>query len=86
MLAVADSGDGLVCLGDMANELGVTPSNLQKPLASLVATGLLTPMPDADSRRKYYLRNPSAAWSWVHELARQAEHHATPDSHAGSRL
>lgn len=69
MLAVADAKDGIVCLTDLAQALRVTMSNLQQPLKALVATGLLLPLPAGDSRRKFYLRNPSAAWTWAHELA-----------------
>lgn len=69
MLAVADAKDGIVCLTDLAHTLNVTTSNLQQPLKALVTTGLLSPLPVGDSRRKFYLRNPSAAWAWAHELA-----------------
>jgi DNA-binding MarR family transcriptional regulator len=69
MLAVADTKDGIVCLTDLAHTLNVTMSNLQQPLKALVATGLLSPLPAGDSRRKFYLRNPSAAWAWAQELA-----------------
>jgi DNA-binding MarR family transcriptional regulator len=68
MLAVADAKDGIVCLTDLAHTLNVTISNLQQPLKALVATGLLSPLPAGDSRRKFYIRNPSAAWAWAKEL------------------
>lgn len=68
MLAVAESEDGIVCLTDLAHTLNVTISNLQQPLKALVATGLLSPLPAGDSRRKFYMRNPSAAWAWAAEL------------------
>lgn len=69
MLAVADAKDGIVCLTDLARTLNVTISNLQQPLKALIATGLLSLLPAGDSRRKFYLRNPSAAWTWARELA-----------------
>lgn len=69
MLAVADAQDGIVCLTDLAHTLNVTISNLQQPLKALVATGLLSPLPAGDSRRKFYIRNPSSAWAWAKELA-----------------
>jgi hypothetical protein len=69
MLAVADAKDGIVCLTDLARTLNFTISNLQQPLKALVATGLLSPLPAGDSRRKFYLRNPSSAWAWASELA-----------------
>lgn len=68
MLAVADSDDGIVCLTDLARELDVSISNLQQPLKALVATRLVTPLPSGDSRRKFYVRNPSSAWMWAREL------------------
>jgi hypothetical protein len=68
MLAVADSSDGIVCLTDLARALEVTVSNLQQPLKALVAVGLLSPLPRSDSRRKFYIRNPSSAWQWAAEL------------------
>lgn len=68
----------LVLLGDvgggksfLVNELVLTISNLQQPLKALVATGLLTKLPQGDSRRKFYMRNPSAAWEWAAELSDQ---------------
>jgi len=69
MLAVADAKDGIVCLTDLAHTLKITMSNLQQPLKALVATGLVSPLPAGDSRRKFYLRNPSSAWAWASELA-----------------
>ena len=69
MLAIADSEDGLVCLTDLARALDVSTSNLQTPLQNLATLGLISPMPRGDSRRKFYLRNPSAAWDWARELA-----------------
>jgi DNA-binding transcriptional regulator GbsR (MarR family) len=73
MLAVADSEDGIVCLTDLARSLGISISNLQQPLRSLVATGLLTHIQAGDTRRKFYMRNPSAAWEWARELQRASE-------------
>ncbi len=72
MLAVAASTEGIVCLTDLARELDVTISNLQQPLKALIATGLLTKLPQGDSRRKFYMRNPSAAWQWAAELRDRA--------------
>lgn len=69
MLAVARADDGIACLTDLARSLDISISNLQKPLKSLVATGLLSPLPRSDSRRKFYIRNPSSAWAWAEELA-----------------
>lgn len=73
MLAVASSADGIVCLTDLARELDVSISNLQQPLKSLVAVGLLSPLPLSESRRKFYIRNESSAWQWAAELAAMAE-------------
>jgi DNA-binding MarR family transcriptional regulator len=70
MLAVADSTDGIVCLTDLARTIDVSISNLQQPLKSLVAVGLLSPLPMTESRRKFYIRNPSSAWQWAAELDR----------------
>ena len=69
MLAVAEAEDGIVCLTDLARALDVTISNLQHPLRAMVGVGLLSPLPAGDSRRKFYIRNPSAAWDWALELA-----------------
>jgi hypothetical protein len=73
MLAIAASEDGVVCLTELAKELDVSVSSLQRPFEAVVAAQLLTPLPDSDSRFRYYLRNPSAAWTWASELAGQAE-------------
>jgi DNA-binding MarR family transcriptional regulator len=72
MLAAARDSDGLVCLTDMARDLDLPLSNVQGALRSLVAVGLLTEMPPGDSRRKFYLRNTSAAWQWAEEMAQQS--------------
>ncbi|MGW4587751.1 hypothetical protein ACWEKJ_10520 [Amycolatopsis thermoflava] len=69
MLAIAETDDGIVCLTDLAKTLDVTISNLQSPLRALVSTGLVSPLPRGDSRRKFYIRNPSAAWAWAQELS-----------------
>jgi len=71
MLAVADSSDGLVTLTDLARTLGLSTSNVQLALKSLIATGLLSELPKGDSRRKYLLRNPSPAWDWALQLRAQ---------------
>lgn len=73
MCAFSESSDGLLCLSDLAARIGTVGSNLQKPLASLVATGLISPLESGDSKRKFYLRNRSAAWAWAKELVTLAE-------------
>ncbi|SDU66153.1 hypothetical protein SAMN04489733_7886 [Amycolatopsis keratiniphila] len=78
MLAIADTDDGIVCLTDLAKQLDVAISNLQSPLRALVSTGLLTSLPRGDSRRKFYIRNPSAAWQWARELRDHNALSATP--------
>ncbi|WP_425310716.1 helix-turn-helix domain-containing protein [Ammonicoccus fulvus] len=86
MLAVADSDDGLITQTELARELGVSVSNVQAPVRSLIGCGLLTQLPQGDSRSKFLMRNRSAAWEWVKELRLQAQ---TPtrtvleDHHAG---
>ena len=73
MVAVATSDDGLVCLIDLAASLGVTPSNLQRPLADLTSASLLTRRDAGDSRRRYYARNQSLAWEFALELLKSAD-------------
>lgn len=75
MLAIARSEDGLVNLTDLASGLDLTTSQIQGALRSLVAVGLLTEMPMADSRRRFLLRNRSAAWSWAEELSASTQTH-----------
>jgi len=72
MLAAAAVEDGFVSLSDIAKQVDVAISNVQGPVRSLVRLGLLTPVPHGDSRHRFYLRNPSAAWAWVAELRDQA--------------
>jgi DNA-binding MarR family transcriptional regulator len=83
MLAIAATDDGIVCLTDLAKTLDVTISNLQSPLRALVDTGLVSPLPRGDSRRKFYIRNPSAAWAWAQELNERSQRDA-PSSTPGS--
>lgn len=76
MLAIGASPDGLFCLSDLATELGVTTSNLQKPLASLLEVGLIARTFSGDSKRRFYTRNDSLAWAWAFELSTAARAHA----------
>ena len=76
MLAIADSVDGIVSLGDIAKTLDLSPSQIQKTFSDLKQLGLLTELPAADSRRKFCIRQPSRAWEWAHEMARTAEAYA----------
>ncbi|WP_052521423.1 hypothetical protein [Agreia bicolorata] len=69
MLEIADSEDGIVCLTDLTRALGVTMSSLQRPFESLLQTTLVSPIPDMDSRYRYFRSNPSSAWDWAYELA-----------------
>ena len=73
MVAVADSPSGKVCLSDLAEELGHrSVSNIQAPLRDLVRAGLLTRLPDGDTRRKWYRREASKAWEFAREAAASA--------------
>lgn len=73
MLQFASAEDSLLCLSDLASAIGTAASNLQKPLRSLLDTGLITQLDVGDSKRKFYLRNPSAAWEWALELKSLAD-------------
>lgn len=73
MLAVADSEDGLITQTDLARCLGVATSNVQGAVKSLIDCGLLTPLPQADSRSKFLMRNRSAAWDWAREMRDQIQ-------------
>lgn len=72
MLAIADADDGLVTQTDLARSLGVSTSNVQGAVKSLTECGLLTPLPQGDSRSKFLMRNRSAAWDWVREMRDQS--------------
>jgi hypothetical protein len=69
MLEIANAEDGVFTLTELSKSLDVTMSSLQKPMHDMVAIGLLTPLPDAGSRFRYYTSNPSSAWEWAYELA-----------------
>jgi DNA-binding IclR family transcriptional regulator len=73
MVAVASAEDGLVCLTDLAQQLGIPPSNLQGPLRDLVRCGLLSRLPLDGSKRRYYQRNESLAWAFSNEMASRAD-------------
>lgn len=73
MLQFASDEDSLLCLSDLAAAIGTAASNLQKPLRSMLDTGLITQLDSGDSKRKFYLRNPSAAWGWAQELKELAD-------------
>lgn len=77
MVAIALSPDGLVCQGDLARALAITPSNLQRPISDLTTSNLISKLPYGDSRRRFYRRNDSLAWEFALELLASAE--ATPD-------
>lgn len=80
MLAVARASDGLVNLTDLAQAIAQPPSNIQGALKSLVAVGLLSEIPSGDSKRKFYMRNPSAAWTWAEEMASIAAAQTNPST------
>lgn len=69
MLAVAESTDRRVCLSDLARELDLTTSNVQKPLRALIDVGLLSGPISADLRKKMYTRIDSPAWDWAYQLS-----------------
>lgn len=71
MLAIAEAEDGLVTLTDLARTLGLSTSNVQAALRSLVAAGLLSQRPKGGDRRKYLSRNPSLAWDWARQMRDQ---------------
>ncbi len=73
MVAIASAPDGLVCMIDLAQQLELTPSNLQRPMRDLARCGLLTRLPPDDSKRRYYQRTDSLAWAFAVEIASQAE-------------
>lgn len=77
MLAVAESPDGLICLTDLAQELRISASNVQLALQSLVKTDLVARLPRGDSRRRHYVRNPSAAWDWARQMKDLAAQRST---------
>lgn len=72
MVAIARDPDGLVTLTDLALALGLTTSNVQGPLRSLIEAGLLSDAPSGDSRRRFYIRNASVAWDLAIELNESA--------------
>lgn len=71
MLAIANAEDGIVCQTDLAKALNVTMSSLQRPFESLVSAELVTPLPSAESKYRYFVRNPSALWAAALELGEQ---------------
>lgn len=72
MVAIAQSTDGIISLGELAAQLGLTASNLQNSLRDLTRAGLLSRLPPGDSKRRYYRRNESLAWAFVQEIAASA--------------
>lgn len=73
MLAILAVEDGIVTLTEVHRSMsGVAMSSLQKPFEALIECGLLTRLPNGDSRSRFYVRNDSAAWSWAVELSEAA--------------
>jgi DNA-binding IclR family transcriptional regulator len=68
MLAIAADLSQLVTLSDLARDLGVGPSQVQKPLVSLVESGLLVPHDVPGGRYRLYVPVESPAWAWAEEL------------------
>lgn len=74
MTAIARSA-GDVNPGDLAAELGFrAQSSIQGPMRDLLEAGLISELPDAGMRRKFYRREKSMVWAWIEELAEQFEH------------
>jgi hypothetical protein len=68
--AIAD-GDGVVCIKDLAQELGDPPGagSVNTELKVLERAGLLVRTPrDRGERRVYLMRQPSAYWTLCQEL------------------
>jgi DNA-binding MarR family transcriptional regulator len=68
--AIAD-GDGVVCIRDLAQELGDPPGmgSVNTELKVLERAGLLARAPrERGERRVYLLRQPSAYWELCQEL------------------
>lgn len=70
MLAIRAADGQVVTLGELAAQLSLPISSIQKPFHALVGSGLLTYLESGESRRKFYQANKSAAWEWAAELAR----------------
>jgi len=73
MLAVLRIEDGVCTLTDLATLLDVPVSSLQRPFEALVDLELIRPIPDGETRMRFYFRTPSAAWDWARELAAGGE-------------
>lgn len=70
MLAIGRHQDGLICMTDLAHELGFrSQSSVQDPMKALVAAGLLMREDLAEGRVRWYRRVASPAWAWAEELA-----------------
>jgi hypothetical protein len=73
--AIAD-GDGLVCIKDLAEQLGDPPGSgsVNAELKILERAGLLVRMPREKGERRIYLaRQDSAYWSLCQELASRCQ-------------
>jgi hypothetical protein len=73
--AIAD-GDGVVCIKDLAQELGDPPGmgSVNTELKVLERAGLLGRAPrERGERRVYLLRQPSAYWTLCQELRDQSQ-------------
>lgn len=73
MLAIMEAEDGIFTLTALARLLDIPMSSLQRPVQSLIDTGLVTVLPAIDSKFRYFTRNTSAAWAWAEELATQVQ-------------
>lgn len=71
MLHIADS-DGFATQTTIAQALGLSVSNVQAPVRSLIDCGLLTPMPKTDNRSRFLARADSPAWDWARQLRTRA--------------
>jgi DNA-binding MarR family transcriptional regulator len=70
------AGDGLVCIKDLAEELGDPPGNgsVNAELKVLERAGLLVRTPrERGERRVYLARQESSYWSFCQELASRSE-------------
>jgi hypothetical protein len=84
--AVAD-GDGVVCIKDLAEELGDPPgvSSVNAEVKVLERAGLLARAPrERGERRVYLVRQPSAYWRLCREMC-DAVARSSRTSHAAPR-
>ena len=73
MMAILNIEDGVCSLTELAIDLCVPLSSLQRPFDALVELDLIRPIPDGETKVRFHIRTSGPAWNWAQSLASKGD-------------